>query len=110
MRRTTGRLSLDSGYTTKVSTERPSCFTVTHSRCRGDFSSCVRAQSWAQTACANRTIRMRVMGFMTPSFWLQGGADEVVIAKSAALWEGISATGPEPKAQSPKAFLYSLVK
>src|SRR3984957_6082292 len=52
MIRTTGRLSFTSGYTTNVSTDRPSCFTVTHSPCRGDFASAAFAQSWAQAGPA----------------------------------------------------------
>src|SRR4029077_20184208 len=53
---TTGRLSFDSGYTTKVSTARPSCFTVTHSWCREDFASFSFAQSCAEAVCPNPKI------------------------------------------------------
>src|SRR5215469_8267170 len=45
---TTGVLLFDSGYTRRVSTARSPCFTVTHSRWRGDFSSVALAQSWAR--------------------------------------------------------------
>src|SRR6266849_8607195 len=61
---TTGVLLFDSGYTTNVSTERPSCLTVTHSRCRGDFSSLDLAQSCAETACAVSKRRTNAMYFM----------------------------------------------
>src|SRR5882762_10192316 len=64
MMRTTGVLVFDSGYTTNVSTERPSCLTLTHSRWRGDFSSLALAQSWAETACAASERRINEMHFM----------------------------------------------
>src|SRR5215468_3761997 len=54
MMSTTGRLSFDSGYTTNVSTLRPSCLTLTHSRCRGDFSTRSLAHSWATTPGARK--------------------------------------------------------
>src|SRR5580704_10913292 len=64
---TTGRLSFDSGYTTKVSTDRPSCFTVTHSLCRGDFASVAFAQSCAETVCAiPRIIKTNRIRFICP--------------------------------------------
>src|SRR5580704_16678771 len=63
---TTGRLSFDSGYTTKVSTDRPSCFTVTHSLCRGDFRSFSFAQSCAETVCAaTRIIKIKNVRFIS---------------------------------------------
>src|SRR5271167_69989 len=62
---TTGRLSFDSGYTTKVSTDRPSCLTVTHSLCRGDFASAALAQSCAEAVCANAKItKAKIMRFI----------------------------------------------
>src|SRR6266849_616678 len=63
---TTGVLLFDSGYTTNISTERPSCFTVTHSRWRGDFSRVARAQSRAETNCAAQSTNkeIKVMRFM----------------------------------------------
>src|SRR5882762_1063041 len=64
MMRTTGVLVFDSGYTTNVSTERPSCLTLTHSRWRGDFSSLALAQSCAETACAASKRRINAMYFM----------------------------------------------
>src|SRR5882757_7432464 len=64
MMRTTGVLLFDSGYTTNVSTERPSCLTLTHSRWRGDFSSLALAQSCAETACAASKRRINAMYFM----------------------------------------------
>src|SRR6267154_4606470 len=64
MMRTTGVLLFDSGYTTNVSTERPSCLTLTHSRWRGDFSSLALAQSCAETACAASKRRINPMYFM----------------------------------------------
>src|SRR5258705_3690079 len=64
MMRTTGVLLFDSGYTTNVSTERPSCLTLTHSRCRGDFSSLALAQSCAEAACAVTNRRINEMYFM----------------------------------------------
>src|SRR5712672_4174443 len=64
MMRTTGVLVFDSGYTTNVSTERPSCLTLTHSRCRGDFSSLALAQSCAETACAVTNRRINEMYFI----------------------------------------------
>src|SRR5579871_1913804 len=53
---TTGRLSFTSGYTTNVSTDRPSCFNVTHSPCRDDFASAAFAQSCAQAGPAATPI------------------------------------------------------
>src|SRR6266853_5261285 len=64
MMRTTGVLLFDSGYTTNVSTERPSCLTLTHSRWRGDFSSLALAQSCAEAACAVIKRRINAMYFM----------------------------------------------
>src|SRR6267378_3456469 len=64
MMRTTGVLLFDSGYTTNVSTERPSCLTLTHSRWRGDFSSLALAQSCAEAACAVTNRRINEMHFM----------------------------------------------
>src|SRR5258708_36754324 len=63
---TAGVLPFDSGYTTNVSTERPSCFTVTHSWWRDDFSSVARAQSCAEANCAAQRIsrEIRVRRFM----------------------------------------------
>src|SRR6266436_10189055 len=63
---TTSVLLFDSGYTTNVSTERPSCLTLTHSRWRGDFSSVARAQSCAEASCAAQRIskKIRVVRFM----------------------------------------------
>src|SRR5215831_4784770 len=64
---TTGRLSFDSGYTTKVSTERPPCFTVTHSEWRGDFASFALAQSCAKAACVISKIdRVNRKDFIVP--------------------------------------------
>src|SRR5579859_7177133 len=64
---TTGLLSFDSGYTTKVCTDRPSCVTVTHSWCREDFASFSFAQSCAETACAiPRIIKLNKMRFIFP--------------------------------------------
>src|SRR6267154_4976421 len=64
MMRPTGVLLFDSGEATKVSTERPSCLTLTHSRWRGDFSSLALAQSCAETACAASKRRINPMYFM----------------------------------------------
>src|SRR5712675_790730 len=64
MMSTTGVLLFDSGYTTNVSTERPSCLTLTHSRWRGDFSSLALAQSCAERVCAASKRRINAMYFM----------------------------------------------
>src|SRR5258707_15825320 len=64
MMRTTGVLLFDSGYTTNVSTERPSCLTLTHSRWRGDFSSLALAQSCVETVCAVSKRRINPVYFM----------------------------------------------
>src|SRR5579863_9772068 len=70
MIRTTGRLSFTSGYTTKVSTDRPSCFKVTHSPWRGDLASAALAQSCAETVCANAKIsRSRNARFIVSPLW-----------------------------------------
>src|SRR5213076_634984 len=60
------------GKMTSVSTERPSCLTVTHSRCLGDFSRVALAHSCAEAICAAQRINkgIRVMRFMV-SFLLQ---------------------------------------
>src|SRR6202042_1458318 len=55
---TAGCLSFTSGYTTNVSTDRPSCFTVTHSPCLGDFASAAFAQSCAQADPAPKPARL----------------------------------------------------
>src|SRR6266853_4808042 len=52
MMRTTGRFSLDSGYTINVSTLRPSCFMVTHSLWRGDLAMRSRAQGCDHSCAA----------------------------------------------------------
>src|SRR5436853_1715059 len=52
MMSTTGVLLFDWGYTTNVSTSRPSCLTLIHSLWRGDFSSLALAQSCAEATCA----------------------------------------------------------
>src|SRR5579872_6309457 len=57
---TTGVLDADSGYTTKVSTARSPCLTVTHSRWRGDFSTFACAQSCAAASGAHKRIRANV--------------------------------------------------
>ena len=49
-----GSLSFDWGYATIDSTDLPSCFTVTHSRRRGDFSTICFAQSCAEREDAPR--------------------------------------------------------
>src|SRR6266851_8566046 len=66
MTSTTGVLPFDSGYTTNVSTARLSCFTVTHSRCRGDFSSAALAHSCADANGAAQRIKreIRAIRFM----------------------------------------------
>jgi hypothetical protein len=61
---TTGVLFFYSGYTTNVSTDRLSCFTVTHSRCRGDFSSLAFAQSCAEATGAIDTNKSRAAHFI----------------------------------------------
>src|SRR2546426_2348413 len=71
MTSTTGVLLFDSGYTTNVSTERPSCLMVTHSRWRGDFVSAALAQSCAEAICATHRISseiraMRLMDWSLP--------------------------------------------
>src|ERR1700726_1439084 len=72
MMRTTGVLSFDSGYATNVSTERPSCFTVTHSRCRGDFSRRATAHSCAQSEdaanAANKVTRVIPLLYRTVDY------------------------------------------
>src|SRR5258708_33348767 len=75
---TTGVLLFDSGYTTNVSTERPSCLIVTHSRWRGDFSKVALAQSCAEAKGATHKIsrEIKVMRFMVwfllQTAWLAG--------------------------------------
>src|SRR5579871_267676 len=62
---TTGRLSFTSGYTTNVSTDRPSCFTVTHSPCLGDFASAAFAQSCAQAGPAANPAKITAITAVT---------------------------------------------
>src|SRR5712664_4680129 len=91
MTRTTGVLPFDSGYTTNVSTERSPCFTVTHSRWRGDFSRVALAQSCAEAKDAAKRMRreISVMRFMA-WFLLRGNiAGRTRTGKGACRTRGI---------------------
>src|SRR5712675_38071 len=110
MMSTTGVLLFDSGYTTNVSTERPSCLTLTHSRWRGDFSSLALAQSCAETACAASKRRINAMYFMTevppePKAWnLSQRAGTVREVQKLVLVSSIYPYGIETYPPTPRCF------
>jgi hypothetical protein len=97
-------LSFDSGYTTNVSTERPSCFTVTHSLWRGDFASFAFAQSCAETAdestrLASNAKQIRIFFTVTPSTLKQ---------LEKAIRAQCSAPNHKRPARIPASFLHKL--
>src|SRR5205807_4804199 len=102
MTTTTGVLFFPSGYTRSVSTERSPCFTVTHSRWRGDFSSVALAQSCAEAKGAAPRISVaskavRFMAWFPPgeSRWLELGPEACVLSQAIVMRLGNCRKSPK---------------